>query len=240
MHRDRVGAAPQRRLWIWALALTATFLYPRAAGAQDAPGGAVSLTAGVGWRGAGRIHECCGPYQSTADGFRSWWFAGSISRDVHPRLGLAVEGTWGREPRYDAYVQGRFVSGAYRGYASRNAVSSLTAAGLVRWRARRGTASTTVDLLGGAAWVRQRADSHLRTIVFRPTASSEPEAVIDITTVRHALAPTARIDVAHSAGEFAFVGLCRYSVVLGRDPERPDVDLGRHVLRIGGGVRLRF
>ena len=93
MPPDRLARAVQRLASIRALALAAAVLHPAVAGAQDAPAAAASVAAGAGWRGAGRIHECCGPLQSDADGFRSWWIAGSISRGISSRIGVTGEAT---------------------------------------------------------------------------------------------------------------------------------------------------
>jgi hypothetical protein len=64
----------------------------------------VTAAAGVAFKSAGEIGQCCGPFRSGLERSRAVWVAGGVSRRALPRVNIDVEAVWAREPRYTAFV----------------------------------------------------------------------------------------------------------------------------------------
>jgi hypothetical protein len=228
------------RLWLRQATITLAFsLCATVAAAQPDRPTAMTAMGGAGLRGAGNIAACCGPFQPDRQLLRSAWLGGSLSRGVRERVAVDAEVTWSRLPQYRAYVQGAFAGAEYRGYASDNQISSVTLAGLLRWRAWRGVGAG-IDLVGGLAAIRERRVSHLASVAFRPTPWAAPAISLDIADSQTMSAAVLGGDLERARGAFSVVAHGRVHLLVRGDMARTDLDLARHVWRAGVGVRVRF
>jgi hypothetical protein len=214
---------------VWSVCATA-------AAAQTERPTAITAMGGAGAQGTGSIAACCGPFQPDVERLTLWWVGGSISRDVRDRFAVDGEVTWDRLPRYTAYVQGTFAGAPYQGYASRNEISSVTLAGLLRWHAWRAPGGG-VDLVAGPSAVRQRRVSHLASVAFRPGPTVSPMISLDVAGNRTVGGAVVGVDVERARGAFSVVAHGRVHLLLTRDTDRTDLDVARHIWRGGGGAR---
>lgn len=215
---------------------------PTVVGAQQPSSVSTAAVGGAGLRGPGQVADCCGPFQSDVGLMTSLWLGGSVSRELGPPIAVDIEATWAREPRYRAYVQALVGDAPYRGYESDSLVSSVIAAGLLRWHVlgTGGTAIRTVDVVGGVGWVHHRHVSDLRSIVFRPGPEPAPEYRFHTSDARNTAASVTGLDIGIGGDRVSLAGQVRLYWHWPRATARSDGDLGRQVVRLGAGLRVRL